>query len=89
MRNDLILKNKAMRKNRPKVAANVLYSTFETNGTFQICFKSKGCQNYLNGHCIMCDYGIGDNLSAEELEKAFDMAMLESKEKIYKQMQIC
>lgn len=82
MNNDLILKNKAIRKNRPKVATDILYSTFETNGTFQICFKSKGCQNYLNGHCIMCDYGIGDNLSKAELEKAFDEAMLESKEKI-------
>ncbi len=82
LNSQLILKNKNIRKDRPIIPKDVLYSTYENNGTFQICFRSKGCSNYLAGFCIMCDYGVGSNISKEELEKAFDMALSESKEKI-------
>lgn len=82
MNSQLILRNKNIRKNRPIIPKDILYSTYENNGVFQICFKSRGCSNYLAGFCIMCDYGRGTNISREELEKAFDMAISESKEKI-------
>ena len=82
MNSQLILRNKNIRKNRPIIPKDILYSTYENNGVFQICFKSRGCSNYLSGFCIMCDYGRGTNISKEELEKAFDMAISESKEKI-------
>lgn len=82
MNKELIQKNKNIRKNRPIISKDILYSTYENNGVFQICFKSRGCKNYLNGSCIMCDYGVGENISKDELEKAFDMALLESKEDI-------
>lgn len=79
---EFIKKNKLLRETRPLVPSNVLYSTYENNGVFQICFRSKGCSNYLNGFCIMCDYGVGTNITPEELEIAFDSALKESKEKI-------
>lgn len=79
---DLILKNKNIRKNRPIISKDKLYSTFENNGVFQICFRSRGCSNYLAGSCIMCDYGKGTNLTSEELEYAFDKAISESKNEI-------
>lgn len=82
MNKELINQNKKLRKNRPLIPSNVLYSTYENNGVFQICFKSKGCSNYLNGFCIMCDYGVGTNITPNELEIAFDSALNGSKEKI-------
>jgi len=82
MNKELINKNKKIRGNRPLIPSNVLYSTYENNGVFQICFKSKGCSNYLNGFCIMCDYGVGVNITPKELDIAFDKALKESKDKI-------
>lgn len=82
MNEKLIKKNKIIRESRPLVPSNVLYTTYENDGVFQICFKSKGCSNYLNGFCIMCDYGVGCNLTLRELEIAFDSALKESKEEI-------
>lgn len=82
MNKELINKNKKIRGNRPLIPSNVLYSTYENNGVFQICFKSKGCSNYLNGFCIMCDYGVGTNITPKELKIAFDSALNESKEEI-------
>lgn len=79
---ELIKRNKEIRKNRPIIPSDKLYSTYENNGVFQICFKSKGCSNYLSGSCIMCDYGIGSNITRLELEKAFDEAMSESKNEV-------
>lgn len=83
MNSQLILRNKNLRKNRPIIPTDILYFTYENNGVFQICFKSRGCSNYLAGSCIMCDYGLGTNISKDELEKAFDMALSESKENIH------
>ncbi len=82
MNKKLINKNKKIRENRPKIPSDILYSTYENNGVFQICFKSRGCVNYLAGFCIMCDYGVGTNITSEELEIAFDNALKESHEKI-------
>jgi len=79
---ELIERNKLIRENRPLVPTDVLYTTYEHNGVFQICFKSKGCVNYLHGFCIMCDYGVGVNISPQELSLAFDEALKESKEEI-------
>lgn len=79
---DLILKNKNIRENRPIVPKDKLYSTFENNGVFQICFRSRGCSNYLAGSCIMCDYGKGTNITKDELDFAFDKAISESKHEI-------
>lgn len=79
---DLVKKNKQIRNSRPLVPHNVLYQTYENNGVLQICFKSRGCSNYLNGFCIMCDYGVGCNLTPKKLEFAFDSALKESKQKI-------
>ncbi len=82
MNKELIKKNKIIRESRPIIPSNVLYSTYEYNGVFQICFKSRGCSNYLNGFCIMCDYGVGVNITPQELDIAFDQALKESKEEI-------
>ena len=78
----LILKNKSIRSKRPLINDNKKYSIYENNGVFQICFKSKGCRYYLNGFCIMCDYGKGVNITKEELEQSFDEAMKKSKSPI-------
>lgn len=82
MNSDLIFRNKKARQNRPIIPKDKLYSTFENNGVFQICFKSRGCSNYLAGYCIMCDYGLGNEITKEELEFAFDKAISESKQDI-------
>lgn len=82
MNSDLIFRNKKARQNRPIISEDKLYSTFENNGVFQICFRSRGCSNYLAGSCIMCDYGVGTNITKEELELAFDKALSESKQDI-------
>lgn len=82
MNSDLIFRNRMIRKNRPIISEDKLYSTFENNGVFQICFRSRGCSNYLAGSCIMCDYGVGNNITKEELEFAFDEALSESKQDI-------
>lgn len=79
---NLIARNKETRKNRPITPKEKLYTTYENNGVFQICFKSRGCTNYLQGSCIMCDYGLGTNITLEEIDKAFDMAISESKQNI-------
>ena len=68
-----------IRTQRPLINSNKTYSTYENNGVFQICFKSKGCRYYLNGYCIMCDYGKGENITPEELAYAFDASIKESK----------
>ena len=78
----LLEKNKLIRKYRPVISKNKTYSIYENNGVLQICFKSRGCSNYHAGSCIMCDYGVGDNLTKEELAIAFDDAIKESKENI-------
>lgn len=82
MNSNLIFRNKKARQNRPIIPKDKLYSTFENNGVFQICFRSRGCSNYLAGSCIMCDYGLGTNITKEELEFAFDKALSESKQDI-------
>ena len=82
MNSDLIFRNRMIRKNRPIISKDKLYSTFENNGVFQMCFRSRGCSNYLAGSCIMCDYGLGTNITKEELEFAFDEAISESKQDI-------
>lgn len=82
MNSDLIFRNKKARQNRPIISEDKLYSIFENNGVFQICFRSRGCSNYLAGSCIMCDYGVGTNITKEELELAFDKALSESKQDI-------
>ena len=79
---NLIARNKEIRKNRPLTPKEKLYTTYENNGVFQICFKSRGCINYLQGSCIMCDYGLGTNITEEEIDKAFDMAISESRQDI-------
>lgn len=79
---NLITRNKEIRKNRPLTPKEKLYTTYENNGVFQICFKSRGCINYLQGSCIMCDYGLGTNITEEEIDKAFDMAIFENKQDI-------
>lgn len=82
MNSNLIFRNRMIRKNRPITPEKKLYSTFENNGVFQICFRSRGCSNYLAGSCIMCDYGLGTSITKEELEFAFDKAISESKQDI-------
>ena len=37
---NLIARNKETRKNRPITPKEKLYTTYENNGVFQICFKS-------------------------------------------------
>ena len=69
MNSDLIFRNRMIRKNRPIIPKDKLYSTFENNGVFQICFRSRGCSNYLAGSCIMCDYGLGTNITKELIQE--------------------
>lgn len=75
---DLVRKNKNIRKDRPITPTNKLYSTYLNNGVLQICFRSRGCSNSLSGFCIMCDYGVGTNITKDEIEKSFDMAISEN-----------
>lgn len=82
MNKELIKRNKLIRENRPLIPSNILYSTYENNGVFQICFKSKGCSNYLNIFCIKCDYGVVTNITPKELEIAFDNGLKENKDEI-------
>ncbi len=83
MNKELLKENKILRQNRPITTKDVLYSTYENNGVYQIFFRSRGCSNYLNGSCIMCDYGKGTNLAPKEVEIAFDRAMSENKSEIH------
>ena len=82
MNKDLIKRNKNIRKHRPLTPNDTLYFIYESEKIFQLCFKSRGCKNFLAGSCIMCDYGIGRNLTPKELEIAFDKAMLDAKNPI-------
>ena len=82
MNSNLVFRNRMIRKNRPIIPKDKLYTTFENNGVFQICFRSRGCSNYLAGSCIMCDYGLGTNITKEEIEIAFDRAISDSKHDI-------
>lgn len=82
MDKDLILQNKKIREKRPLTSDSKKYSMYENNGVLQICFKSIGCRYYLNGFCIMCDYGKGVNITKKELESSFDEAISKSKEPI-------
>lgn len=46
------------------------------NGGFMhICFESRGCRFRKRGYCVMCDYGAGRNITAEEAVKALDSAI--------------
>lgn len=82
MNKKLLIENKKIRESRPKTIGNKSYTTFETDNYFQIFFKSRGCKNLLAGLCIMCDYGIGENLTPNEIINAFDNALKEAKKPI-------
>lgn len=73
MNNKIIRLNKKIRKNRPLVTDK--YNVYVDNNILQICFSSKGCNYYLNGNCIMCDYGKSYNLSKEEIIVSFNEAI--------------
>lgn len=78
----LLVRNKQIRIERPRISTNQLYTTYENHGVFQICFSSRGCVHASKGYCIMCDYGMGECITAKQLECAFDKAISKSKEAI-------
>lgn len=74
--NEILRKaNLLMKRNRPSAPSDMLYSLWNRKGFVHLCFQSNGCKNDLNGCCIMCDYGTGRNISAEEVCMAFDEAV--------------
>lgn len=61
--------NLRIRADRP-LARRETIATLWGEGTefVQMCFQSRGCRYSDMGACIMCDYGCGRNLEADEIE---------------------
>lgn len=46
------------------------------NGDFvHVCFESQGCRFRKQGYCVMCDYGAGRNITAEEAIESLDRTL--------------
>ena len=59
-------------RGRPLTPENKKLTLWRPSEDFiHCCIESQGCRfNRNNGSCVMCDYGIGRNLTAGELKKA-------------------
>lgn len=54
-------------------ARRISVSAIWGQGSFaHICFESRGCRYRRAGHCIMCDYGAGKNLTAAQAVEALE-----------------
>ena len=83
--NDILkLANLLIKSRRPPAPTDNLFSMWQNdNGFVHLCFQSRGCKNDLSGSCIMCDYGIGRNIDAEEICRAFDEAINSNQKEIH------
>jgi len=89
MNKDLLALNLSVRKTAASDNHPRNYTYRETNNSFHIAFKSKGCPNYFNGSCTMCYYGTDwKDLSPDETKKAFNDA-ISKKTKPIKILFIC
>ncbi len=61
-------------KGRPLTPENKKLTLWRHSEAFMhCCIESQGCRfNRNNGACIMCDYGVGCNLTPNELKKALE-----------------
>ena len=66
--------NLEMHKKRPQTPKDKILTLWQPEkGFIHCCIQSRGCRYSRNaGACIMCDYGIGCNVSAEELALALE-----------------
>lgn len=48
------------------------YSIWKMGNTVMINYSSIGCRYRESGHCLMCDYGYGDNVTFEEIKFGID-----------------
>lgn len=71
-------KNVEAHQGRPLTPENKKITLWKPSENFiHCCIESKGCRfNRDDGACIMCDYGVGRNLNARELEFALDAELL-------------
>lgn len=58
--------NIRIRRYKPVVRKGELYTEWRENNIIQVTYRSRGCYNSLLGSCMMCDYGIGKNLTLAE-----------------------
>lgn len=58
--------NIRIRRYKPVLRKGALYTKWRENNSLQITYRSRGCSNSLKGSCLMCDYGVGKNLTLEE-----------------------
>ena len=49
-----------------------LYRKWERGDFLHICFESPGCSYRKQGYCIMCDYGCGSEITAEQALNALE-----------------
>ena len=66
-------------KDRPLTPANKKLTLWKPSEAFMhCCIESQGCRfNRIKGACIMCDYGIGCNLTPIELKSALEEEKLQ------------
>lgn len=60
--------NIRVRRYKPVMTKGGIYTEWRENKILQVTYRSKGCQNSAHGSCLMCDYGVGKNLTLEEAE---------------------
>ena len=74
----LNLANLEAHKGRPCTTFGKWLTLWRTSDNFlQCCIESQGCKfSKKRGACIMCDYGVGNNLTVMELEHAFENILL-------------
>lgn len=78
MMNTLNSANLDSHKGRPYTPQNKKLTLWQPSDNFlHCCIESRGCRFSIHrGSCVMCDYGIGKNLIASELEKALEDHLL-------------
>ncbi len=61
-------------KGRPCTPLGKYLTLWHTSDSFlHCCIESQGCRfSKESGACVMCDYGVGRNLTPTELEKALE-----------------
>lgn len=66
--------NKSLHETRPHTPLNKKLTLWRSSTDFlHCCIESRGCRFSRDyGACIMCDYGVGVNLSPEELKESLE-----------------
>lgn len=77
--------SKMLQLNKTKHFADAMLTPCEVwgrGGFLHLCFSSIGCRFRKAGHCTMCNYGYGANVSAEEAICHIDRALDEHREPV-------